>query len=108
MIGILEFMQTPDAERLTFESLDVPNQWVRTALGLVAAMRWPERFLDLPPLRFEERTKLRIALSVFHPKLLPRVQALVPPDELDKIRAKMLNDGIETLFSLPGSAGLVF
>jgi hypothetical protein len=108
MIGILEFMQTPDAERLTFEFLDATNLWVRTALGLVAAMRWPERFLETLPLHPDEYTKLRAALSIFHPDLLPRVQALVPPADLEKWRSKMLNDGIETVFSLLGNAGLIF
>jgi hypothetical protein len=108
MIGILEFLQTPDAERITFQFLDTTNQWVREGLGLVAVMRWPERFLDTPPLHFGERIKLRAALSVLHPELLSRVQALVPPKDLDKIRARMMNDGIEASFSLPGNAGLVF
>jgi hypothetical protein len=107
MIGILEFLQTPDAERITFQFLEATNQWVRTGLGLVAAMRWPERFLDSRPMHFEERAKLRAALSILHPELLPRVRALVPTAELEEMRSKMMNDGIETAFSLPGNAGLV-
>jgi hypothetical protein len=108
MIGILEFLQTPDAERLTFEYLDATNLWVRTGLGLVAAMRWPNRFLDSVPSHFDESIKLRAAVTVLHPELLSRVQALVPPDDLEKWRSKMLKDGVETVFSLPGNAGLVF
>lgn len=108
MIGILEYMQTPDAEQLTFEFLNANNLWVRTGLGLLAATRWPNRFLDTPPLHPDEYTKIRAALSILHPDLLPRVQALESPSDLEKWRSRMLNDGIETAFSLPGNAGLVF
>jgi hypothetical protein len=108
MLGILEFMQTPDAERITFEFLNAPNLWVRTALGLVAAMRWPERFLpQSSSMQNEERTKLLAALSVFHPEFLSRVQSVVPDQKLSAIRTQMMKDGIETAFNLPG-AGLVF
>jgi hypothetical protein len=106
-LGTLEFLQTPDAERLTFEYVDSTNELVRRALGLVAVMRWPERFLTLQSPHLDERTKLLAALSIFHPELMPRVQAIVTPDELDKIRQQMLQDGIGVLFYLRGGAGLV-
>jgi hypothetical protein len=106
-LGTLEFLQTPDAERLTFEYIDSANEFVRRGLGLVAVMRWPERFLTRQSPYLGERTKLLAALSILHPELLSRVQAIVPPDELDKMRQQMLNDGIEPFFHLPGGAGLV-
>jgi hypothetical protein len=109
-IGILEFLQTSDAERLTFEFLDANNRFVREPLGLIAVMRWPERFIALRQSRLllEERTKLLAALSVFHPELLPRVQSMVSSEELKKLRTKMLDQGIGVVFRLAGQAVVVY
>ena len=108
IIGTLEFLQTPDAERLTFEFLNSANLLIRRALGLIAVMRWPERFLDASFWDTVERTKLLATLSVFHPELAARVQSAASPDELAKIQAKLKSGGIWSVFYLPGNAGLVF
>jgi hypothetical protein len=108
IISLLEFLQTPDAERLTFEFLDANNLWVRGALGLLAAKRWPDRLLGTALSHDDERVKLLAALSVLHPELLSRVQALVPAERLDTLRSRLIDTGVELAFSLPGNAGLVF
>lgn len=109
MLGILEFLQTPDAERITFEFIETNNQWCRLALGLVAAKRWPDRLLASALSHNEERLKLLSAVSVLHPALLPRVQALMPQAELEKRRSQMLKIGVAAPFGIPaGTAGLVF
>jgi hypothetical protein len=108
MIGILEFVQIPDAERLTFEFLDANNPLVRGALGLVAAKRWPDRLLGTALSHDDERLKLLAALSVLHPEFLPRVRALVSGEQLENLRTKVTNNGVEILFTMPGNAGLVF
>ena len=108
IIGTLEFLQTPDAERLTFEFLNSANRYIGRALGLVAVLRWPERFLDASFSDPTERTKLLAALTIFHPELAARVQSAAPPDELAKIQANLKSGGIGGVFYLPGNAGLVF
>jgi hypothetical protein len=108
IISLLEFLQIPDAERLTFEFLDANNLWVRGALGLLAAKRWPDRLLGTALSHDDERVKLLAALSVLHPELLSRVQALVPAETLDTLRSRLIDTGVELAFSLPGNAGLVF
>lgn len=105
-LGTLEFLQGPDAERLTFEFVDSENLLVRRALGAVAAIRWPDRLLNLNPIHSEERVNLLAALSIVHPELLPRVEAIIPTAELQPMRAKMMADGIE-VYQRPG-AGIVF
>lgn len=101
-------MQTRDAERLTFEFLDSFNRYIRRALGLVAVMRWPERFLNASFSDPADRTKLLAALTVFHPELAARVQSAAPPDELAKIQAELKSNGIGSVFYVPGNGGLVF
>lgn len=108
IIGTLEFLQTLEAERITFAYVGCANQFISRALGLLAAMRWPQHYLDLHPLYGAEGTKLIAALSVFHPELLKTVQTLMSSEELDKLRSKLIDDGIWSVFSLPGGAGLVF
>ena len=108
LLGALEYLQTPDAERLTFEFFDCDNMFIRQALGLLAVMRWPDRFLTINQQHIEERTKLLAALTVFHPRLLSKAQAMAQSGELEKFRSSMLSDGVSAIFSLPGNAGLVF
>jgi hypothetical protein len=100
----LQYLQGPDAERLTFEFVDSENLLVRRALGGIAAIRWPERLLNLNLAHTDERVNLLAALSIVHPELLPRVEAMIPPAELQPMRSKMLADGIDVYFR----AGTVF
>jgi hypothetical protein len=108
MIGILEFLQTPDAERITFEFLNANNQWVRQALGLTAVMRWPQKFLDSPSSHPDEHKKLLATLTVFHPELLSLVRRGMSAEELNRLRSDVIDFGVEVLFRLPHNAGLVF
>lgn len=80
---------------------------MRSALGLIAAKRWPDRLLGVALSHDEERVKLLAALSVLHLELLPRVQAFVPAEKLDALRSKLIDSGVELFFPMP-AAGLVF
>src|SRR5262249_34125915 len=45
LLGMLGFLRTPASELITLKYLNAQNQEIRMTLGLVAAMRWPERIL---------------------------------------------------------------
>ncbi len=107
-LSALEFLQGPDAERLTFEFLDSENQWVRESLGAIAAIRWPERYLGTNLEHSDERKNLLAAIGILHPALLTRVEAMVSKAELQSIESKMLATGIEAYCRLQPGAGIIF
>jgi hypothetical protein len=104
----LQYVQIPEAERLTFEFIDSPNVMVRGTLGLIAAKRWPERLTKTALAHEAERVDLLATIAVFHPEMLSAVRALVPAQELS-LRLQKLKDGSSgILFPNAAFAGLVF
>jgi hypothetical protein len=107
-LATLEFIQVPEAERLTFEYLDSTNLFIRGALGLIAAKRWPNRLMTTALSHEDERINCIAAITVFHPDMLAEVRSLIPPQELDKRLAKLKGNPVEVLVPNASIASLVF
>ncbi len=107
MLATLQYVQIPEAERLVFEFIDSPNQWVRGNLGLIAAQRWPQRLTKTALTRSGERFDLLATAAVLHPEFLPVVRSLVPTEELNKRLAKLNDNPLSILVPNALFAGVI-
>jgi len=98
-LPVLAFIQIPEAEAITFEFIDSPNQFVRGTLGVIAAKRWPERLMKTALTRNSERMDLLVTITAFHPEMLAQIRSLIPPPELEKRLAKLKDKPAGTLVS---------
>lgn len=54
LVSMLLFMDTKSAEELTFRYLHAKDMHIRAISGLIAVLRWPEKFLQVNPDSFAE------------------------------------------------------
>lgn len=77
-------------------------------LGLVAAMRWPERILRANEGGFSnsEYESLLVAVSVLHPSQASVVEAKVGSNRLAEVRSRLEKFGFVGVFGAPGIVAL--
>jgi len=105
LLGVLRFLRTSSSENLTFDGLSTPNQEIRMTLGLVAAMRWPERLLKAEQGAFSnsEQESLLVAVSLLHPHLATLVETKVGSSQFSAIRDRFRKYGLVGVFGAPGT-----
>lgn len=83
-VAMLIFIDDPRAEEMTFRWVNSRNPYMNRVIGLVAARRWPERFLrDVRDSEFEQDYALSLAaVAYFHPEFSSQVAERIPGDEL--------------------------
>jgi NADH dehydrogenase/NADH:ubiquinone oxidoreductase subunit G len=108
LLGILRFLRTPASELLTFNNLNAENQEIRMTLGLVAAMRWPERLLSVDQGAFSnsEYESLLAVVSLMRPDLTTQVEAKVESGRLNEVQDRVRKYGLVGVFSVPGLVAL--
>lgn len=83
-VAMLMFLDEPRSEEITFKWVNARNPYVSSVVGLVAARRWPERFLrevhDAGPER--DRALLLATVVHFHPEFSSKVAERIPENEL--------------------------
>ena len=82
-VAMLMFLDERRAEETTFRWINSRNPLVNRVVGLVAARRWPERFLrEVRDLKFEHDYALLLAaVGHFHPEFSGQASKRVPADE---------------------------
>ena len=103
LLGTLRFLNTADAESLTFSFLEAKNEQIRTTMGLLAAARWPKRLLAAGQGTFtqEEYDSLMAYLSVLHPDLTSSILEKISRQRLDEVVARFMKSGAVGMFGLP-------
>lgn len=103
VVGTLRFLNIPDAEKLTFSFLEARNEEIRLTMGLVAAVRWPQRLLAAGQGTFteEEYTSLMGYLSMLHPDLTSSIVGKISKQRLDEVTARLMQFGAVGTFGLP-------
>jgi hypothetical protein len=110
ILGALQFLDARVAEPITFEFLGSRNQYIRNTLGIIAAIRWPTRLMDLPNAPFDEKERIRLlaVVSFFHPELNDTFHQKVSRQVLVDARQQFRDLGLEGLFYLSGWAAMGF
>jgi hypothetical protein len=108
LLGMLRFLRTPASENLTFKYLGAQNQEIRMTLGLVAALRWPERLLSANESAFSnsEYESLLVAVSLLRPSLTSAVEAKVGSSRLAEVRSRFEKNGFVGVFGAAGTVAL--
>jgi hypothetical protein len=108
LLGMLRFLRTPSSETLTIKYLGAQNQEIRMTLGLVTAMRWPERLLSANEGAFSsgEYESLLVAVSLLHPPLTSVVEGKVGSSRLSEVRNRFEKNGFVGVFGAPGAVAL--
>jgi hypothetical protein len=103
LAGTLRFLNTADAEKLTFSFLEAKNEEIRMTMGLLAAVRWPQRLLAAGQGAFtrEEYESLMGYVSLLHPDLRSQILGKIPQQRLDEVTARLLKSGAVGVFGLP-------
>ena len=95
ILGNLLNIGTVEAEQLTFQFLLSPDTLIRRALGVVAAQRWPRRFLNetdpqIYPSRGSNDYDMLLALIVYlHPSLRDDVVARADETTIDGLKDRI-------------------
>jgi hypothetical protein len=108
LLGVLRFLRIPSAESLTLKYLNAQNQEIRMILGLVTAMRWPERLLRANEGAFSnsEYESLLVAISLLHPAQTTLVETKVGSSRFSEIRNRLEKHGLVGVFGAPGIVAL--
>ena len=108
LLGMLRFLRIPASESLTLKHLSAQNQEIRMILGLVTAMRWPERLLRANEGAFSnsEYESLLVAVSLLHPLQTSPVEAKVGSVRLIEARNRLDKHGFVGVFGAPGTVAL--
>jgi len=106
VLSTLRFLDDSKAESIAFDFLSVRNEEIRMTLGLVAVVRWPQRFLTLGQGVFtrDEYESLLAFLSVVHPDETPAVLARLSKSRLDELVSRLTRVGVAGVF---GSAAML-
>jgi hypothetical protein len=98
-IGNLLNLDTAEAEQLTFRYLLAPDPKIRRALAIVAAKRWPKRFLEetsaetYPKYEPQEYEMFLSLIAYLHPELRENVEARVPQSMVEKLWKRIAAGG---------------
>jgi hypothetical protein len=91
LVTMLRFLETPDAEALTFDACQCKNMYISQSAAAVAACRWPERFLkgDRGTLSQQAYADLLALIAVKEPGCRDEVLKKISEKELDQARGRM-------------------
>jgi hypothetical protein len=108
LLGMLRFLRIPASELLTLKNLSAQNQEIRMILGLVTAIRWPERLLRENEGAFSnsEYESLLVAISLLHPPQTTLVETRIGSSRLSEVRNKLEKHGLVGVFGAPGIVAL--
>jgi len=108
LLGMLRFLRIPATESLTLKYLNAQNQEIRMILGLVTAMRWPERLLRANEGAFSnsEYESLLVAISLLHPAQTTLVETRIGTSRLSEVRNRLEQHGFIGVFGAPGIVAL--
>ena len=108
LLGMLRFLRTPSSELITLKYLNAQNQEIRMTLGLVAAMRWPDRLLDNPESAFSsaEYESLLIAVSVLHPPQTSVIETKIGNTRPSAVRSRLEKYGLVGVFGAAGTVAM--
>ncbi len=96
VLPALRFLPTPAAESFTRTGLDAVNEFIRTASGVVAAMRWPNLLIEKRPARIPdvEYERLLAILVLRHPEFASKVEAALGRPLSDDAKHRALRGGL--------------
>jgi len=108
LLGMLQFLRIPSSEEITFKYLSAQNQEIRMTLGLVAAMRWPDRLLDGNDGAFSnsEFESLLVAVTVLHPPQTNLIETRIGSNRFSGIRNRFEKHGFVGVFGAPGAVAM--
>ena len=97
-------LKTEAAHELTFKFLDSPNADIRIHCGIVAAMRWPDEFLNSGQGQFSDReyADLLALIAKRHADQGRRVSVKVTPSAMAEASTRIDQRGLR-VFGLPGA-----
>jgi len=110
LIGILVFVNSDRAEEIATDALEVRNEQIRLAVGLVCALRWPQRIIEARDNSFSPRdmNRLLAAVTYFHPDLKTRIRERLSEEKMEELLAEFKLYGLEASFGTAGVAVLGF
>jgi len=104
VLGVLRFLDLPMAQKMVFEHIQSRNEHIRTITRLIAAMRWPKRFLmEAPKLGMKDKVDLLAVLVVYYPSFEQRARTAVSAEELQRSIHALRETGLRGLFGLAGA-----
>lgn len=107
LLELLLHLKSEFAETLTFKTLGVRNEVIRSTGALIAAIRWPERLISMSSrkgLEIDEDEWIRLlaVVAMLHPDQVESA-AGATNRELLPIQTRIQQDGAVAVFGLAGS-----
>jgi hypothetical protein len=107
LLDALLFLDEESARPLTFEHLPSVDPGIRLTMALIAAKRWPERFLESDREGFPndiagEYEMVLAAVVFYHPHLMDQVAAKSSAMDVNKWLDSIKKDGLEAVFGFGG------